>query len=59
MEQILRNREAVLEECNSELWRNVEGSDVHSEADMAADVVEFLIRNYRLVGFNRDGEWSL
>jgi hypothetical protein len=46
--------ERVLSLCEGEIQVNLEASDVHAEADIAADVVERLIAVYALAGYNRD-----
>lgn len=37
---------AVAWECVSEAWTNVEAGDVHTPADVAADIAERLYRSY-------------
>ncbi|MEO6159052.1 MAG: hypothetical protein ABIQ39_15655 [Ilumatobacteraceae bacterium] len=32
----------VLSDCVSECWRNVENSDVHTYADIAADIARYV-----------------
>lgn len=49
-----KNFLAISREVTDELTRNRENSDVHTKRDMAADVVERLIKHYRLDGYNRD-----
>lgn len=45
---------AVLDASIYEMQINSECSDVHTAEDIAADVVEALIRTFQLAGFNRD-----
>lgn len=41
-------------EINAEVDQNFLAGDAHSPGDVAADIVERLIRRYNLAGFNRD-----
>lgn len=40
--------QAVVDECVAEAWRNTENSDVHSQADVAADIAQRLFFLHRV-----------
>lgn len=45
----------VVDECIAEAWRNTEQGDATTEADVAADVAQWLYRRYRVHAYD-DGE---
>ena len=45
---------AVIDECIAEAWRNVENSDTHTSADIAADIAQRLVVAYGVTVHPRD-----
>jgi hypothetical protein len=44
----------VLAVCEAEAWLNHETSDVHTEADIAADIAQRLVDTYDVVTYPRE-----
>ena len=42
----------VLANCVAEAWRNVEQNDALTEADVAADIAQFMVSAYGVVTYN-------